>query len=134
MREILSGRASFILAAMVSLHGCGSEPDPAPVDTSSYAKSEASVDVAEPDRTGPPAIRFTDVTAASGIDFVHHTGAFGQKWMPESLASGCLIFDYDQDGQQDVLFLSGTYWPGHEGEQPAPTSRLYRNLGGPGSV
>jgi hypothetical protein len=87
------------------------------------------VDVGAAERLSPPPILFTDVTTESGIDFVHHTGAFGQKWMPESLASGCLIFDYDQDGRQDVLFLSGTFWPGHHGEGAVPTPRLYRNLG-----
>jgi hypothetical protein len=82
------------------------------------------------EQTGPPRIRFTDVTAESGIDFVHQTGAFGEKWMPESLASGCMVFDYDQDGLSDVLFLNGTFWPGHKGEGGAPTPRLYRNKGG----
>ena len=87
------------------------------------------MDTALAEQTGPPTIRFTDVTAASGIDFVHQTGAFGEKWMPESLASGCVIFDYDGDGWLDVLFLNGTFWSGHEGEGEAPTPRLYRNRG-----
>ena len=88
------------------------------------------MDTMKAEQTGPPRIRFTDVTAESGIDFVHQTGAFGEKWMPESLASGCMVFDYDQDGLSDVLFLNGTFWPGHKGEGGAPTPRLYRNKGG----
>lgn len=48
--------------------------------------------------------------------------------MPESLASGVVIFDYDSDGRQDVLFLNGAGWPDHETGR-TPTQRLYRNTG-----
>lgn len=73
-------------------------------------------------------VTFTEVTAEAGIDFKHNTGAFGKFWMPESLGSGCALFDYDGDGKLDILLLSGTDWPGH-GEDKT-TCALYRNLGG----
>ena len=39
----------------------------------------------------PAPARFTDVTAASGIDFVHHNGAYGEKLLPETMGSGCSL-------------------------------------------
>ncbi|MCZ6727297.1 MAG: CRTAC1 family protein [Acidobacteria bacterium] len=74
------------------------------------------------------AIRFVDVTASSGIDFVHNTGAFGQKWLPETMGSGVVLFDYNGDGKLDVLFLNGTKFPGKPGR--SSTQQLYENLGG----
>jgi hypothetical protein len=73
-------------------------------------------------------IRFVDVTAASGIDFVHNTGAFGQKWLPETMGSGVIVFDYDGDDRQDLLFINGTKFPGKPGD--ATTQQLFENLGG----
>jgi len=78
-----------------------------------------------------PAVKFTDITAAAGIDFVHNTGAYGAKLLPETMGGGVGFFDYDNDGDEDLLFINGTYWPGHvpEGKQPT-TMALYRNEGG----
>ena len=33
-------------------------------------------------------IQFKDITREAGIDFVHETGAFGKKWLPETMGSG----------------------------------------------
>ena len=64
-------------------------------------------------------IRFVDVTSASGIDFVHNTGAFGQKWLPETMGSGVVVFDYNGDGRQDLLFINGTRFAGNDGHAGA---------------
>ena len=42
--------------------------------------------------------RFTDVTTQAGIHFQHNSGAFGGKFLPETLGSGCAFLDYDRDG------------------------------------
>ncbi len=78
----------------------------------------------------PPRVTFTDVTAASGIDFVHENGAVGDKLMPEAMGSGCAFIDYDADGNQDILLVNGTHWPENAptAESP-PTAALYRNDG-----
>jgi enediyne biosynthesis protein E4 len=77
-----------------------------------------------------PEARFTDITAASGITFTHVNGAYGEKLLPETMGSGVAFLDYDGDGNQDLLFINSTYWPGHvpEGKTP-PTMALYHNDG-----
>ena len=69
--------------------------------------------------------RFVDVTAASGLGFRHNTGAFGAKYLPETLGPGCAFLDYDNDGWPDVLLVNGQDWPGHRRQRS--TLRLYRN-------
>jgi len=80
--------------------------------------------------TGTPAspgFRFVDVTASAGIQFQHNSGAFGGKFLPETLGSGCAFLDYDRDGWQDILLINGMDWPGHK--QRHSTLRLYHNNG-----
>ena len=72
--------------------------------------------------------RFVDVTEAAGIDFAHENGAFGEKYLPETMGSGVAFFDADGDGDQDLLFVNSRRWPGHRTE-PEPTAALYRNRG-----
>ena len=48
-------------------------------------------------------VHFTDVTAAAGIRFTHNSGRTGKKWLPETMGSGCVFFDADGDGWQDIL-------------------------------
>lgn len=75
----------------------------------------------------PPGFRFTDVTSTAGIRFQHNSGAFGGKFLPETLGSGCAFLDYDRDGWQDILLINGTDWPGHK--KGRSTLRLYHNNG-----
>ncbi|MGH7193128.1 MAG: CRTAC1 family protein [Candidatus Saccharimonadales bacterium] len=51
-------------------------------------------------------VRFTDVTARAGIHFIHHNGATGKKYLPETLGSGCAFVDLDGDGWPDILLLN----------------------------
>jgi len=72
-----------------------------------------------------PGFRFVDVTSSAGIRFQHNSGAFGGKFLPETLGSGCAFLDYDRDGWQDVLLINGMDWPGHK--QQRSTLRLFQN-------
>ena len=70
-------------------------------------------------------VTFTDVTRQAGITFRHTNGAFGKKYLPETMGSGAAFLDFDEDGWQDILLVNSTSWPG----QPASKSSsvLYRN-------
>jgi len=77
--------------------------------------------------SAPPGLSFslTDVTAAAGIDFHHNSGAFGAKYLPETMGPGCAFLDYDGDGWLDILLVNGMDWPGHKRQRS--TLKLYRN-------
>ena len=79
------------------------------------------------DLRNSPGFRFVDVTSSAGIQFQHNSGAFGGKFLPETLGSGCAFLDYDRDGWQDILLINGMDWPGHK--QRRSTLRLYHNNG-----
>jgi enediyne biosynthesis protein E4 len=68
---------------------------------------------------------FTNVTTSAGIRFKHNNGAFGKKYLPETMGSGVAFFDADGDGWPDLLLINGKNWAG----QPALASRhaFYRN-------
>ena len=71
-------------------------------------------------------ITFRDITAQAGIHFVHNNGAFGQRWLPETMGPGCAFIDYDNDGYPDILLVNGSDWPGHP-KNGATTLKLYHN-------
>jgi enediyne biosynthesis protein E4 len=72
-----------------------------------------------------PGFRLVEVAARAGIHFQHNNGAYGAKFLPETLGSGCAFLDYDGDGWQDVLLINGMDWPGHG--RARTTMQLYRN-------
>jgi enediyne biosynthesis protein E4 len=76
---------------------------------------------------GGDGITFADVTAAAGIRFTHNSGAFGKKYLPETMGSGVAFLDIDGDGWQDILLINSRNWPGRPG--PRSYSALYRNNG-----
>src|SRR4026209_2162465 len=63
---------------------------------------------------------FADVTAKSGITFVHTSGATPEKHMVETFGSGVAWIDYDNDGLVALYFVSGA---------PGSSNVLYRNNG-----
>ncbi len=76
-----------------------------------------------------PGVRFTDATAAAGIRFTHFSGATGSKLLPETMGSGVVVIDYDNDGRPDLLFVNSRPWPGQPQPEKPPTLALYRNKG-----
>lgn len=73
----------------------------------------------------PPAIPLVDVTESAGVDFVHRSGASGDKLLPETMGGGIALFDYDGDHDVDLLLVQS------EGR---PVANLFRNeseRGGP---
>lgn len=77
-----------------------------------------------------PNLPFTDITEVAGIDFVHQNGADGEKLLPETMGGGGAFFDFDADGDQDIICVNSNVWPwtASKPESP-PTSALYENDG-----
>src|SRR5436190_23173932 len=74
-----------------------------------------------------PTVAFTDITKEAGITFAHNNGAYGDKLLPETMGSGVAFFDFDNDGDQDLLFVNCTSWPWKGGKATTPV--LYQNDG-----
>ena len=121
MRTGLTAPRGFLICVVAAIWfcGCSSKPDteratpaPQPADTgSSSAKPPVDTGKPEPPAASsaqiaapPPSpateaarpsgpIQFTDVTAAAGIHFKHNSGAFGKKYLPETMGSGVCFID-----------------------------------------
>ncbi|MCZ0935202.1 MAG: CRTAC1 family protein [Gemmatimonadetes bacterium] len=112
-----------LLAAAIS---CGPD-EPEDAEAPSYTQTRPSF-TARQGSDATTSIRFTDVTATARVDFVHATGAFGEKWMPETMGSGVVVLDYDGDRWPDLFFVNSTGWEGRAEDRGA-RSTLLRNLG-----
>ena len=110
---------------------------PAPVaPTGSDAPAEPPAPSAAT-TTGPVAgVAFRDVAAASGVDFVHESGARGAKLLPECLAGGVAMVDLDLDGRLDLVFSQGQPLEPAEGDPAAGRGgvRIYLNRTPPGGA
>jgi enediyne biosynthesis protein E4 len=73
-------------------------------------------------------ISLQDVTKAAGISFQHHNGAFGKKYLPETMGAGGAFLDFNNDEYQDLLLINGRDWPSRKtGKSHTPA--LYQNTG-----
>jgi hypothetical protein len=73
-------------------------------------------------------IRFTSQAHAAGIDFPTINGASADKYLAETMGSGGVLFDFDNDGWTDVFLVDGGSLAN---KQQASRARdhLYRNRG-----
>ena len=55
--------------------------------------------------TQPQDITFTDITERSGVTF-KHVSSPEKKYIVESMSGGVALFDYDNDGYQDIYFVN----------------------------
>ncbi|CAN5764674.1 CRTAC1 family protein [soil metagenome] len=112
------------LALLVS--ACKESPSNAPsvVQTSEVAVTPSPTPSPTPIRPSGP-IEFVDVTAQAGIRFKHNSGAFGKKYLPETIGAGCAFLDYDNDGWQDILLVNSMDWP--ESKKRKSFAALYHN-------
>lgn len=126
MRAFAAVAPTLLLAALA---GC-SRDQPAPpssTGTSSGTPSPASAGSTAPRApVTDPAARFTDWTAASGLDFVQFCGATGNFNYPETMAGGGGFLDADGDGDLDLFLVNGCSFPPREGD---PTHQLWKNDG-----
>ena len=96
---------------------------------------EIATEFSPPERRKPPTVEipempFADITESAGLRFKHNSGAAGEKLLPETMGGGCAFLDYDNDGDQDILFVNSAHWPWDERPvEEVPTQTLYRNDG-----
>jgi enediyne biosynthesis protein E4 len=73
-------------------------------------------------------VTFVDVAARAGISFRHDNAASAEKYLIETMGSGCGWIDYDQNSLMDLYLVNGAatrlYKPPH-----ALRSALYHNNG-----
>jgi hypothetical protein len=130
------GRITWgVLLATSLLVGCkqkasNSAEQPASTQPQTTTVAPApTIDIPAPTATaatrpsGP--IQFTDITEQAGIHFKHNTGAFGKKFLPETMGNGACFLDYDNDGWQDILIVNSMDWPEHKTGKSY--SALYHN-------
>jgi hypothetical protein len=132
--------ALCLIAGLALLAGCKKAPitDPPPAAASgsphsaplpsdsehATAATRVAASAAAAARPSGP-IEFTDITAQAGIRFKHNSGAFGKKYLPETMGSGVCFIDYDNDGWQDILLINSMDWPDIRSGNSYPA--LYHN-------
>ena len=81
--------------------------------------------------TAETRLHFTDQTQQAGLHFKHTNGASKEKYLPETMGSGGLFFDYDNDGHLDIYLVnSGILNSASQPyRHPNHANVLYRNTG-----
>jgi len=81
-----------------------------------------------------PGVSYMDATSASGIHFRQNNSATPEKYLIETMTGGVAVFDYDNDGWEDIFLINGAriragQRDGEALDKSAPEfwNRLYRN-------
>jgi hypothetical protein len=126
-------------ATLLALSACSEKDKVAEKKAAAPAYTQAVAP--EPQKTLERPFILAEKASDHGIDFVHQTGAVGKKLMPETMAPGCALFDYDGDGRLDAMFPDGGTFDTAQGKPSKkkaavksgqgghPIARLYHNEG-----
>ncbi len=88
------------LAIALLVAACGGDaPQQVPQMKDELPESSAAL--------GDLKIEFVDIADASGLEFTHHNGATAQRYFPETMSGGGLLFDANADGWLDIYLLNG---------------------------
>jgi hypothetical protein len=113
--------AGLLIVAAYRLGGLAGPGRDDRVDTAQTTRDSQANDAAA-------TIRFRDVSAETGITFLHTDGSGGRRYIVEQMSCGIATFDYDGDGLIDIYFPNGAPLPGATASE-RPHHALYRNLG-----
>jgi hypothetical protein len=118
----------FLTLCLFCLLLCSCKQAPTAGPAAPATETAAAVASPSPSPTPPRpsgAIEFTDITSEAGIRFKHNSGAFGKKYLPETIGAGGAFLDYDNDGWQDILLVNSMDWPDNKKRKSFPA--LYHN-------
>ena len=120
---VVLGAIALLIAAIVLIEGRAPEKE-------TVEEAETVLPRFRAQAVTVPEFSFTDITREAGITFVPENGATGEKLLPETMGAGAAFFDFDDDGDPDLLLVNGAPWPGHD---PTPgaarTMQLLENDG-----
>jgi hypothetical protein len=111
-RSITIALVTALVLAFVntpSIHAQQTAPTPAAPQRTGRSYSEGEPGKAPPS-SAPQSlspVKFTDITAQTGIRFVQAASMTSQKYLLESMGGGVAMFDYDDDGRLDLYFTNG---------------------------
>ena len=108
-----------MLSRLVGAAGC--------ILTPAWAKPGVALRKDAPPAHGSSAIRFEEIAAKSGLNFVTHNCPTANKNQPETMVAGVALLDYDGDGFLDIYLVNGAEIPSLEKTSPAYWNRLFRN-------
>jgi len=98
-------------------------------DSSQHATASASKKPRSRIVSGPAAIEFENIIESSKINFELKNSLSSQRYSFETMAGGVAVFDYNNDGWQDIFFTNGAEIPSLEKTDPSYYNRLFRNNG-----
>jgi Flp pilus assembly protein TadD len=73
------------------------------------------------------AVKFRDVAAQAGLNFVLKNSASPRKYQVETMTGGVAVIDFDGDGWEDIYFVNGAELPAMKKSSPQFWNRLFRN-------
>ncbi|MGC1418207.1 MAG: CRTAC1 family protein [Candidatus Acidiferrum sp.] len=78
--------------------------------------------------TAPVQVKFVDIAVSANLHFQHDNAASAEKYLIETMGSGCGWIDYDQNGLLDLYLVNGAATRLYTPRQTL-RSALYRNNG-----
>ena len=121
-RQVTSALIIALGALFAALTACSSELSERREASSVKREMANNVPVVE-------AVRFVDVAHDIGIYFTHTSGRSGRKYGVETIGSGAVFFDYNNDGWMDIYAVNGSDLPGYTSDV-SPHNALFKNNAG----
>jgi len=100
MKDYTCGWLALLIAlfSVLPAYSPAQENPRPPVEQKSSDQSASST---------PAPSKFTDVTAALGINFEYLASHTSKKYLIETMGSGVALFDYNNDGRLDIFVVNG---------------------------